>query len=197
MARKVNIDLNRIPKAARIVLAAAPSVVLVLLMALLVVMPKNEQIASLKKEITEQEKKISKTQSMAGRLEDLKAENERLRARLKELEEHLPEEHEISSLLKQVEVLGLEAGLEILAWTPAPKRSHPSGIVYEVPVSVSLTGSYHRLGRFFSSLTKLERIVNITNISLSGPKMEKGEVVLGVGFSAVTFTAVAEGGLSK
>jgi type IV pilus assembly protein PilO len=197
MAKKLDIDVSKIPKPLRIVLAGLPSVLLVALMMFLVIMPRNEQIEKLKQEISAQEKKISKTQSMAGRLDDLKAENERLKSKLKELEEQLPEEREISSLLKQVEGLTLEAGLDILTWNPAARRNHPSGIIYEVPVSVNLTGSYHRLGHFFSSLTKLDRIVNISNISLGSPRYVGREVLLNVSFSAVTFAAIAEGGLSK
>jgi Tfp pilus assembly protein PilO len=57
-----------------------------------------------------------------------------------------------------------------------------------VPVSISLNGSYHNLASFFSELTKIDRIVNVNNISMAG----KG-AMLSVSFSAVTFTAVKEG----
>jgi type IV pilus assembly protein PilO len=197
MAQKININLKNLPKPVRIILAAAPSVLLIVLMVFLVILPKSKEIERIKVEIAEQEKKIAKTQSMAGRLEDLIAENERLRKRLKELEEFLPEEKEISSLLKQVEGLTIEAGLDILAWNPASKRQHPSGVVFEIPVMVTLKGSYHRLGQFFSSLTRLERIVNISDIALGNPEIVGKEVILGVSFSAVTFTTTTEGGLSE
>jgi type IV pilus assembly protein PilO len=199
MAKKLElkIDLNKVPKPARIAIAVVPAVLLIVVMVFVMIMPKNKDIDNLKKEIVEQEKQITKTQSMAGKLDDLKAENDKLKKMLKDLQENLPEEHEISALLKQVTDLALEAGLKILSWNPAQKRSHPSGIVYEVPVGISMTGSYHRLGRFFSSLTTLDRIINISNINLSRSGRIGKEVILGVSFSAVTFTAVAEEGLAK
>jgi type IV pilus assembly protein PilO len=184
------IDIRNLPKPVRIAVAIVPSVILVALVVYLVILPKKDRIEVLKKEITKQEQDISKSLSMVQRLDQLRAENERIRAELKELEEYLPEEKEISSLLKQIEDLSREAELEILSWKPASKRRHSSGIVYEVPVSISLTGSYHRLGRFFSSLTQLNRIVNVNNISLGSPSLRGDEASLSVSFSAVTFTAI-------
>lgn len=203
MAKNINIDfgklknLKNLPKPARIIIAVAPALLFTAIFLYFGILPKNKQIDVLDQEISEQENVIAKKQSMAARLDTLIKENKKLKNSLKELEEHLPEEKEISNLLKQVSDLGREAGLQILSWRPATRRQHKSGIVYEVPVSVSLTGSYHRLGRFFSSLTNLERIVNILNINLSSPQPKGTEAILSVSFSAVTFTAISEGGLAK
>ena len=197
MAKKINIDIRNIPKPARIAIAIIPAVIAIALVVFLSILPKNKEVEKFRKEIAEQEKQISKTKTMAGRLEDLKVENKRLKVNLKELKEYLPEEDEISSLLKQVSDLGFEAGLDILTWKPAAKKSHESGIVSAFPVSVNLTGSYHNLGKFFSSVTKLERIVNVSNISMGGPRIEDNEVILRVGFSAMTFVAVSEEELAK
>ncbi len=188
------IDISNLPKPVRIAVAIVPSVILVVLIVYFVILPKKDQIEVLRKEIAKQEQDISKSQSMVQRLDQLKAENKRIRAELKALEQYLPEEKEISSLLKQIADLGREAELEILNWNPASKRRHSSGIVYEVPVSISLTGSYHRLGRFFSSLTQLDRIVNVNNINMGSPTLKGDEASLSVSFSAVTFTAIPEGG---
>jgi len=191
----MKLSLRNLPKAVKIVIAVLPSAILAAAVIYFGVLPKNQTIAKLKEDIAQQEQDISKAQSMVQKLDELKAENERLRAELKALEEYLPEEKEISSLLKQVEDLSREAGLNINTWTPSIKRMHASGIIYEVPVSISLTGSYHKLGLFFSSLTQLNRIVNVNNINMGSPQPPKGgEAVLSVSFSAVTFTAIpAEG----
>jgi type IV pilus assembly protein PilO len=192
MAKDIKIDIRKLPKPVRIALAIIPSVIAIVLVIYLSVIPKNKEVDKLRKEIAEQENQLSKTKTMAGKLEDLKKQNKKMLKDLEELKEYLPEEEEISSLLKQVSDLGLEAGLDILTWKPSSKRAHESGIVSAFPVSVSLTGSYHKLGSFFSSLTRLERIVNVSNINLGGPKIDDGEVILRVSFSAVTFVAVSE-----
>jgi len=139
-----------------------------------------------------QENEIAKDQSKAAKLPQLTLENEKLMRRLTELKQQLPEEKEISSLLKQVSDLCIRAGLKVSLWKPEGKRTHPSGIVYEIPVRVELSGSYHNLGYFFSSLTKLNRIVNISEFRLSDARPDKGQAILRVGFTAATFSSVPE-----
>ena len=196
----LNVDaakLQKLPKAARIALEVAAVLVVLVPFVFLSILPKHKQIGALKQQISAQEKDIAKKQSMAAQLDELKAKNAELKAKLKELEEQLPEEKEISSLLRQVSDLGLESGLQILQWRPAQRRKHASGVVFEIPVTVSMKGSYHKLGTFFAKLTRLNRIVNISNIQLGSPKLVEKEAELSIGFSAVTFTAVSEGGLAK
>jgi len=189
------IDLKKIPKPVRIVIAIVPSLLFIILFCYFAILPKNKQIKTLKEEIATQENEIRKSQSMADRLDELKAENEKLKARLEELARQLPEEKEISVLLSQVSNLSIQSGLNILSWRPSSKRDHPSKIVYEVPVSVDLVGSYHSLGEFFSALTRLDRIVNITDIRLAGPRPKGDKTELNISFSALTFIAATEGGL--
>jgi type IV pilus assembly protein PilO len=187
------IDIRNLPKPVKIVVAVLPAIIIVVASYFMMITPKFETITKLKEEITKQEQDISKSQSMVARLDELKSENERLKAELKALEEFLPAEKEISNLLKQVEELVRESELQLLSWSPAAKRRHSSGIVYEVPVSLSLNGSYHNLAHFFSELTKIDRIVNVNNINMSGARTRGATAVLGVSFSAVTFTAIEEG----
>jgi type IV pilus assembly protein PilO len=193
----LSIKMQNIPKWAKILIALAPTLIFAGIFVFMVILPKMKQADSLRQEIEKQDKEISKAQNMVARLDVLKKENNKLKDRLLLLQNQLPEEGEISSLLKQVSDLGIEAGLKIISWRPSGRRMHSSGIVYEVPVSVSFSGSFHRLGEFFASLTRLDRIVNIHNIKLSGPKIVDNVVILDIGFSAVTFTAVSEGGITS
>lgn len=195
MNLKFKLDLNSLPKAAKIAIALIPAALVIGIFTFVSIMPSNKTIADLKTQIASQEAEISKSQSMADRLEDLIKQNEMLKQRLIELQEQLPEEKEISVILKQVSDLGIEAGLQILTWKPAARKNHSSGIVYEVPVGVEFKGSYHELGHFFSSLTSLDRIVNIADLKLSNPVLEGNKVVLSITFVSNTYTAISELGL--
>lgn len=197
MALQLGFDIKKLNwrnphKAIKLSVMLVPLVASIALTVFLVAMPKQQEIEKLDKKIQQQEKDIAKSQSMAAKLEELIAENAKLKLKLKELEAQLPEEREISSLLKQVSDLGIEAGLSIQSWKPSAKRNHPSKIVYEVPVNVTIEGSYHRLGQFFSSLTSLERIVNISTFSLGAPRIVGKEAMMTISFTAVTFTAVEQ-----
>lgn len=194
---KLNINLAGLPKPVKIIIMILPGLLYAVIFSFLVLVPKTKQVQAYRGEVATQENEIAKTQSMTAKLEILKEENENLRKRLVELSEQLPEEKEVSLLLTQVSDKSTDAGLQILSWKPATRALHSSNIVYQVPVSVALKGSYHRLGTFLSSLTKLKRIVNITDIKMGSPSFKDTEATLSITFTAVTFTAAEAGGLSK
>ena len=196
MALKLNLDMKTMPAAVKAGLLGAAILAVCILVGVFLLLPKQKEIQRLGDEITKQENEIAKDQAKVAKLATLKMENEKLKKRLEELKLQLPEEKEISSLLKQVSDLGIKSGLKIVSWKPEQKKDHPSGIVYEIPVSVELSGSYHNLGMFFSSLTKLNRIVNISDIKIGDPKPEINDALLKITFKAATFSAVPESEIS-
>lgn len=191
------IDVKNIPPYLKIIISVLPAVIIAVLVIIFLIMPKQKEITALNAKIDTQNNEIASSQLKAARLELLTRENEKLLVRLNELKLLLPEEKEISSLLKQVSDRGIGSGLEILSWKPSPKQTHSSGIVYEIPVAVGVTGTYHNLGHFLSSLTKLDRIVNVANIKLGGAKQVKGENILSISFTASTFSAIPEAEAGK
>lgn len=195
MAEKI--DLKALPKYVKTIISFLPSLIIIIVVTFVILLPKNRESKALENKILLQENEIAKSRTKAEKLPELKAENEKLRRRLDELKLQLPEEKEVSGLLKQVSDLGIRSGLYITLWKPEQKKTHPSNIVYEIPVKVELTGSYHSLGYFFSSLTKLNRIVNISDIKLSDPKPEKDVASLKVSFTATTFSSIPEGEIVK
>lgn len=188
----LKLEMKNLPPYATGILSLLPAVIIAAVVIFLFIMPKHKQIKVLETKIDQQNNEIATRQAKAARLDLLKSENERLLQRINELKEQLPEEKEISSLLKQVSDLGTGSGLEIKAWKPAQKSAHASGIVYEIPVAVDVAGTYHNFGAFLSSLTRLNRIVNISDMRLGSPKKERGENVLGISFKASTFSAIPE-----
>jgi type IV pilus assembly protein PilO len=189
---KFNINIKGLPLYLKIILAVVPAAIISAVCIFLLIMPKHKEIKALETRISAQENEIATNQAKAEKLPELTLENERLRKRLDELKQQLPEEKEVSTLLKQVSDLCIRAGLKIALWRPEQRKIHASGIVYEIPVRVELQGSYHSLGFFFSSITKLNRIVNVSGIRLSDPKPERGIAGLKISFTATTFSAVPE-----
>lgn len=192
---RININLaglSNLPGKIQLLIAVIPALIISLAVVFILLLPRHKEIQRLNTEITKQEKEISRDQAKAERLSILKVEHARLTNRLNELKQQLPEEKEVSGLLKQVSDLGIKSGLRILLWKPEQKRDHPSGIIYEIPVAIEMSGSYHNLGIFFSSLTSLSRIVNISDIKIGEPVAQKTEAVVRITFKAHTFSAISE-----
>lgn len=196
MAIKLDIkfDLKKVPKGARIAIAVAPAVIIAILFVVLVYMPKTKEVKMLNADISKQENEIAKNRTKAAKLDILKIENDKLIKEFKELQEKLPEEEGVSTLIQQLSEMAVKADIDILTWKPEAKKAHPSGIVEEIPFSLTLAGTYHKLGSFFSSLTRLNRIVNVSDIQLGDPKVRKEEATLNITVKAITFSAVKEKG---
>ncbi len=190
-------DIKNLPPYAKVIIAVLPSVIVALIVVVLFIMPKQKEIQALNGKIDDQNNQIAASQAKGARLDVLIKENEQLLQRLNELKEQLPEEKEISNLLKQVSDICIDSGLDMKSWRPGHKVKHPSGIVDETPVSVAVIGTYHDFGKFLSNLTKLNRIVNVKNIQIGSPQMVRGSDVLQISFTASTFSAIPEGEMGK
>jgi type IV pilus assembly protein PilO len=189
----LKLDIKTLPRYAKVAIAVVPSLIIALIVVIFFIMPKQKEIETLNNKIDTQNNQIADSQSKVARLDVLIKENEQLLTRLNELKEQLPEEQEISNLLKQVSDICRDSGLDMKSWRPGQRKKHPSGIVYEIPVSVSVAGTYHDFGKFLGNLTKLNRIVNVQNIQMGGAHMADGSDVLQITFTASTFSAIPEG----
>lgn len=161
-----------------------------------VFIPKSGEISVLNGEIAGLNNEINVHRIKVKRLDDLIKENRELQRQLAELKEQLPPEAEVEILLKQVSDLGARTGLDFKLWRPAAKRPNSSGLYVEIPVDVEVAGGYHALGVFFDKISKLPRIVNVSNIRMGNSLNSKSDpqrVSIQTTFNATAF-AVVEGG---
>lgn len=152
--------------------------------------PMHGDIMRLESSIETIQANIQKNDMKIKNLDDLKLEVETLRRKLKEMSEQLPKETEVSTLLGQIQGLVNKSGLTLILWKPEQRRTHSSGLYVEIPVTVNLTGGYHNVGKFFDSIGKLTRIVNMVNIKMDGAKIgPSGALEVNVNCTAMTFAA--------
>ncbi|HMK55390.1 MAG TPA: type 4a pilus biogenesis protein PilO [Dissulfurispiraceae bacterium] len=175
-------------------LLVLPALLIIVLSVTFVILPTLDEKSRISADVEKQRADLQSSQQQASRLTALIGENETLKKKLTALESQLPEEKEVSGLLRQVSQLAFKSGLETVLWRPSAKTVHASKEVYEIPVSVEMRGSYHRFGQFFSNITKLERIVNLDKIVMksTGKVSRKGAAALSVTFTAVTYSSIPE-----
>jgi len=97
----------------------------------------------------------------------------------------LPEKKEIPTLLTSIGTLAKEKGLDILRFRPLSET--PKDFYAEVPVDLSLVGSYHDVALFFEAVGNMPRIVNIQGLKLGGAKDVNGKTSLSISCQAITF----------
>ena len=190
------INLNKLKTLSRnvqIAISVVPSVLLVAVFIFLVLMPKSKEIGTLKDKALKLDQEITSSETKVKRLDALIAENKLLKAKLSKLKEQLPEEKEVSVLLKQISELGLSSGLEILLWRPEARKNDPEGLYVEIPVTVNVIAEYHKLGDFLSHISRLPRLVNISDMDLkASSKGKEKKDIININFTARTFASVEQ-----
>jgi len=201
MAISMNINFSRVkklPPKLQALIILIPCLVILALSVFLVLLPKHKEVRTLDARIAKLNQEIAGSEAMVKRLDVLIEENKMLKAKLAKLKEQLPEEKEVSELLRQISESGLQSGLEILLWRPEAKKTSPDNLYVEIPVKVEVLTGYHNLGVFYSHISRLPRLVNISGIDLRF--MEKkgaGEGAITASFTAHTFASVSDEEISK
>ncbi|MDA8419461.1 MAG: type 4a pilus biogenesis protein PilO, partial [Desulfobacteraceae bacterium] len=85
--------------------------------------------------------------------------------------------------------------LDILAFVPAAEV--PKDFYAEIPVSLSLSGTYHNVGYFLDTVSKLPRIVNVNKVTMTTPKLTDGEMVVETKIDLVTYKFIEPGDAAK
>lgn len=194
MPLNVNIDtIKNLPNYQRALILGMIIVVIVGGFVWLAYLPQNDRLQNLKNEIEKINNEVKINEDKSARLEELRKEKDDLQVKLAELKEQLPPEEEVAGLLKQISDLGVQTGLDFKLWKPAGKKQNPQGLYAENPVNVEVTGGYHELAVFFDKVGKLSRIVNVTDLKMASPKIEKGKILIQASFVATAFASVEKG----
>lgn len=138
----------------------------------------DNKVRDLREEKAQYEQK--KQQYMAFR-----AEVEKLLQEKKELVKVLPTRAEIPSFLQSLHAQAELAGLNILTFDK--QREVKRDFYAEIPVRMVISGTYHQINKFFYSVGRLKRIVNIQNVLLSNPTSGPQGVMLQAKFVTSTF----------
>jgi type IV pilus assembly protein PilO len=93
--------------------------------------------------------------------------------------EQLPKGEEIADLLKQISDNGRSSGLEIRKFERKKENINSSyDLVAEVPIEISVQGSFHRIAMFFDQISQMNRIVHVKNIEISIEDDDSGAEVV-------------------
>jgi type IV pilus assembly protein PilO len=134
------------------------------------------------------------TRQIAGQKPHLEQEIKLLETQLRRTVQQLPTEKEIPTLLKRVAGLGQEADLRVALFkpgTPVAKEFYT-----EVPVHLKVMGTYHSLGLLFEQLGRLERIVNVADLTIrEATKEQRTGDTIQAEFGVVTYTYTGTSGV--
>jgi len=128
--------------------------------------PVREEMKSREQQLMALRAEVAKGQNIARKLPEFRAQVAELETRLDGLRAVLPEQKDVGDLLRRIQTLATQSNLEIRGFKPQAiqqKQMHA-----EWPIAIELTGTYHDLALFFDKVSKVPRIINISNISIKG-----------------------------
>ena len=112
--------------------------------------------------------------SQALNLEAYRAQMVEIEKTFGALLRQLPDKSQIDGLLTDINQAGLSRGLEFELFKPGNETQ--AEFYAEMPIAIKVQGTYHDLGAFASDISKLSRIVTISDVSVQ-PKSKDAKTV--------------------
>ena len=107
---------------------------------------------------------INKGLATARQLPEFRRQVGELQVRLDQLRAVLPEEKDVSDLLRRMQTLATQSNLQIKGFKPAADRDQADA--RRVADQLELDGTYHNLGLFFDRVSKFPRIINVSGVDI-------------------------------
>ena len=176
--------ISKLPMLYRILIYVGTIVLLLGLYIWLVHIPKTGEIATIKSNIDNLDREIRLAKVKAKNLKKLETDLAKAQQDLKFAIRLLPTTSEIPSLLKNITKLGNDSNLEFILFSP--EKEVPRKFYVEIPVGIEVKGIYHDVAKFFDKVGKLDRIVNVVNVSMN--PITANSTILRTSCKALTFS---------
>jgi type IV pilus assembly protein PilO len=128
----------------------------------------NEEIEKGRIEVDRQKQTFLEKKKLAVNLEAYKQQRAEIEQSFGALLKQLPNKSEMDALLIDINQAGLGRGLSFDLFRPSPTENFTE-FYAELPVNLKVRGNYHDLGAFASDVSKMPRIVLLTDLKIDPP----------------------------
>ena len=155
-------------------------------------MPKMNEYKELIKKSETLQAEIVQKRSIADNLGRFRDEYEKMQQRLQESLKELPNDKELPELLTSISSIANQNQLEVKKFQPGGEVA--KGFYAEVPVTLTLTGRYLDIGKFFFDVSEMPRIVTVGNIKMkTAGGNAAGQMLVSVDYQATTYRFLSAG----
>jgi len=133
-------------------------------------------------------KEIRALEVTAAKLGEFQREVALLEKKLETLKSILPPAKETPDLMRKVQALAAQSNLTINNFTPGATVN--KDFYQEWPITMGLVGNYHNLALFFDKVSRLPRLVNVSNIKIQTLGSQTASQTIGVASTATTFVYI-------
>lgn len=183
-------QLLDLPFKQRVLIYGGSALLIITLYLFLFHFPRSRELSIKQEKITNLENERVKLQALLKDQKKADAEVREIAALFNRVKAQLPEEKEIPELLRQVSNLGRDSGLEVTLFRQ--KLENLYDVHADVPVEMSVRGGYHQIALFFDKVRYLDRIVNLSDLSVKNPQDIDGQIQVESSFFATTYRFLSE-----
>lgn len=127
----------------------------------------DAQIQKVQKEIQEQEVKEKESEAALKEVEKIRAEVGALSDQFKMVSKVLPADVQMQDIIRAVDTTARASGVSIKTKEPRPPVSH--GYYEEIPLHITLDGSFAEITMFLFYMASQEQIMKVKNFVLAQP----------------------------
>jgi len=175
----ININLNELtfdnvgdwPMPVKIGMTIALTIVVILLGYWMIVSPNFEQFQRLKHQEVALKAEFEQKQQMAVNLPLYQNQLKHMEDNFGAMLRQLPAENEMPGLLEDISKTGTASGLTFQSFTPDKEIIHDFYI--ELPIKISVIGTYHQLAIFISRVAAMNRIVTLHDFTIENVPKDK------------------------
>jgi type IV pilus assembly protein PilO len=181
----MELGLNRLPWWGQILAFLLVAVAMFVAFRLYYVGPQLEAQAAEQVELESKLAAVEQARQDAIELAEFQTEVGALNDRLNALRAVLPEQEEVSELLRRLQTFAVQSNLTIRAFRPqvAVTREMHS----EWPYRLQLDGTFHNLGMFFDRISKFSRIINVSDLVIRAKEPPELNLTITAECTATTF----------
>lgn len=181
----MELGLNKLPWYGQVGAFLALAVTLFVVFRIYYVGPQLEAQAARQVELDAKRQELQQAQQDAIELAAFQVEVNDLNSRLDALSAVLPEQQEVSELLRRLQTFAVQSNLTIRAFRPQAAVTREMHA--EWPIRLQLHGTFHNLGMFFDRISKFARIINVSDVVIRAKEPPELNLTITAECTATTF----------
>jgi len=152
--------------------------------------PRSENLEAVRTKVVALETELQTKRTKSNARGEFERELALLTGQVRQAEARLPDEREIASLLSSIASSARAVGLDLTLFRNKPETY--ADFYAQVPVEMTMRGTYHELAQFLDRVKRLDRIVNVSNIAIRQPNVNGDLVLVDASCTATTFRFLDE-----
>lgn len=130
--------------------------------------PKRQEAAKLEQQANELRRQNQEAETIRQNIEAYQSTLDGLNARLDQMKVKLPEQREITNVFESTKQMMTSSGLKLVQFqTSAKDKEVPQKYYTEASSTVKVAGSYREIQTLFEKLSAFDRVVNVTDITIT------------------------------